>query len=308
MATSRPFAKLKSPIADQVPLAKRTTWRIGGAARWLATPGNRQELAELWTQIPAKIPRFLLGGGSNILVEDSGFDGVAVDLCKQFNKIEPLTSSQDDPEQLLNVEAGVKTSTLAHYARRNGLSGAEFLGGIPGSIGGAMRMNAGAHGYDIATILHSAQLLDNTGKIHDWPAEKLGLAYRTSQLPAGWLFVAGTFKLCRGPSESIRKKMCNFNNYRRQSQPLAFASAGSTFKNPAQGPAAWQLIDAAGLRGTTIGEAQVSEKHSNFLINRGRAKSRDMLALIDRVRERVIQTTGTSLHLEIAILGPKGVW
>jgi UDP-N-acetylmuramate dehydrogenase len=298
-----PFTGVDSPILADIPLNNRTTWRIGGPASWLATPKNRDELAQLWKKIPTEIPRFLLGGGSNILVEDSGFKGVAVNLSQHINQISQL---DDDEGVLLTAQAGASTSALAHFARLHSLTGAEFLGGIPGTIGGAVRMNAGANGGDISSILINAQLLDSEGNIHVWPVEKLGLAYRQSQLPQGWIFVKGTFKLKRGDQKQVRQKMRQFNQHRLKSQPLNYASAGSTFKNPSKGPAAWKLIDDAGARGMRIGDAQVSEKHSNFLVNVGRATSCDMLALIDKVREKVVQKTGETLNLEVAILGPQG--
>ncbi|MBF0358590.1 MAG: UDP-N-acetylmuramate dehydrogenase [Magnetococcales bacterium] len=297
------FAGVKSRILEHVPLNNRTTWRIGGTARWLATPSNREELAQIWGKLPADIPRFILGGGSNILVEDCGFSGVAVDLRQQFNKIGQY---RKDGETVITAEAGVSTSSLAHYARQKGLTGAEFLGGIPGTIGGAVRMNAGANGGDIASILLDAQLLDQDGELHVWPAKKLGLSYRQSKLPKGWIFIKGSFKLKEGDTSIIRERMREFNQQRRKSQPLNFPSAGSTFKNPAEGPAAWKLIHEAGLRGARVGDAQVSEKHSNFLINLGQAKSCDMLSLIDHVREQVVKNSGTTLNLEVAILGNRG--
>ncbi|MBF0194051.1 MAG: UDP-N-acetylmuramate dehydrogenase, partial [Magnetococcales bacterium] len=296
MTYSLPFTGVDSPVIEEAPLNNRTTWRIGGPARWLATPKNCDELAKLWKNIPREVPRFILGGGSNILVEDSGFNGVAVNLSKHINQIKQL---DDDEGVLLTAQAGASTSALAHFARLHSLSGAEFLGGIPGTIGGAVRMNAGANDGDISKILIEAQLLDSEGNIHVWPVEKLGLAYRQSQLPEGWIFVKGTFKLKRGDQNQIRKKMRQFNQHRLKSQPLNFASAGSTFKNPPSGPAAWKLIDDAGVRGMRIGDAQVSEKHSNFLVNLGKAKSCDMLVLIDKVREKVILKTGKTLHLEV---------
>ncbi|MBF0379938.1 MAG: UDP-N-acetylmuramate dehydrogenase [Magnetococcales bacterium] len=303
MTHSLPFSGVESQILSQVPLNRRTTWRIGGVTRWLATPKNCEELAQLWRQSADDIPRFLLGGGSNILVEDSGFNGLAVNLSQHINQIKLL----DDDEGLqIMAEAGASTSALAHFARLHSLTGAEFLGGIPGTIGGAVKMNAGANGGDIAKILINAQLLDCNGNSHIWPVEKLGLGYRKSQIPKGWIFVKGTFKLKHGEQKAIKEKMRQFNQHRLKSQPLNYASAGSTFKNPTKGPAAWKLIDDAGFRGMRIGDAQVSEKHSNFLVNLGKATSYDMLALIDKIREKVIQKTGESLNLEVAILGPQG--
>ncbi|MBF0448616.1 MAG: UDP-N-acetylmuramate dehydrogenase [Magnetococcales bacterium] len=297
-------ASIKPLLTEGVSLRGRTTWRMGGNGRWLAEPVDQAELARIWTQIPETVPLFLLGGGSNILVDDAGFDGVVINLSRHLNQISAI---RDNGSLLLTVEAGTSTSCVAHYARRNGWGGAEFLGGIPGTIGGAMRMNAGAHGGEIAHLLVEARLMDKSGRQHCWPVEKLGLEYRRSALPSGWIFISGTLRLKTDDPENIRKKMRQNNQHRRQTQPLDHPSAGSTFKNPPQ-VAAWRLIDEAGLRGARIGEAQVSEKHSNFLVNRGQAKSRDMRILIETVKERVMKTSGISLQLEVGILGPQGFY
>ncbi|MBF0454045.1 MAG: UDP-N-acetylmuramate dehydrogenase [Magnetococcales bacterium] len=307
MVASLPWVGLKSRIREKVPLGRRTTWRIGGSARWLVEPINREELAQIWAEPPGDTPLFLLGGGSNLLIEERGFSGMAVDLSRHLNRLVQREEASSPEGVVVKAEAGARTSALAHYARRQGLSGVEFLGGIPGTLGGAMRMNAGAHGGDIASVLMDAELLDPSGTIHTRTGKQLGLGYRQSALPKGWLFLSGRFRLKPQSPESIREKMQRFNLHRRTTQPLNFASAGSTFKNPATGPAAWQLIHEAGLRGFTVGDAQVSEKHTNFLINRGRATSDEMLSLIEQVRTRVAQNSGVELQLEIAILGPDGL-
>lgn len=298
----------ESLVEEQVPLRKRTTWRIGGPARWLAKPTTVQALSHLWADLPDDLPRVLLGRGSNILVDDAGFRGLVIDLSQTLNRIERVATESIPTEQegLLLAEAGATTRAFSHFARRHGLTGAEFLSGIPGSLGGALRMNAGAHQGDIASLLVKAQVMDTTGKVHTLSNQQLGFGYRHVDLPAGWLFLSGLFRLPKGHPEQIRATMQRLNQQRRQNQPLDQASAGSTFKNPRQGPAAWRLIDEAGLRGSRIGEAQVSEKHTNFLINRGQASSRDMLTLIDKVRGRVLHTSGITLALEVTLLGPEG--
>lgn len=262
-----------------------------------------QPLLRTW---PDDLPRLLLGGGSNILVDDNGFHGVVLDL-QRMDQITLLPASERDGVVYLQAEAGVGTRLLAHFARSHGLTGAEFLSGIPGRVGGALRMNAGAYGQTMQDIVRSCDLMDTEGTIHTYPVQQLGMGYRTTQIPPDWVFLSARFALQRGDPLAIRERMRVLNRKRRASQPLRFPSAGSTFKNPPSGPLAWQWIEAAGLRGAREGQAQVSEQHCNFLINRGGARSRDMRVLIDRVREGVDKVGGGPLALEVGIVGPLGM-
>ncbi|MBF0400340.1 MAG: UDP-N-acetylmuramate dehydrogenase [Magnetococcales bacterium] len=300
------LAELQEPVWVNAPLAARTTWKIGGPARWLIQPESVSGLQQLLLTWPAELPRLLLGGGSNILVDDNGFHGVILDLTGRMNRLTLLSSPTDDTV-LLRAEAGASTRTLAHFARSHGLTGAEFLAGIPGSVGGALRMNAGAYGSEMAAIVVACELLDAEGEMHTLPVQQLGMGYRTTRIPADWIFLSAQLVLQRGDPVAIRERMRSLNRARRNSQPLAFPSAGSTFKNPPSGPLAWQWIEAAGMRGAWEGHAQVSEKHCNFLINRGGARSRDMRVLIDRVRTGVDKAGGGELALEVGIVGPLGL-
>ncbi|MBF0177493.1 MAG: UDP-N-acetylmuramate dehydrogenase [Magnetococcales bacterium] len=299
-AASPFFPKLSRPVAEWVPLAPHTTWRIGGPARWLVFPSTVQEMSHLVQNLAGEIPWLLLGGGSNVLIDDAGFQGVVMDLAPGMNQIR-----MTDPWTIA-AEAGVSTRTLAHFARRHGLTGAEFLAGIPGSVGGALRMNAGAYGGDMRQILQHAQVMDPTGQCHDRTPQELAMSYRRTQLPSGWFFVSGHFRLQPGDPERIRHTMRDFNQRRRHSQPLQYPSAGSVFCNPATGPGAWQLIDAVGLRGVRQGGAQVAEKHCNFILNRGGARSGDILTLIDLIREKVLKKSHVGLELEVRIVSPNG--
>lgn len=314
-----PLSGLALPVTEGAALAPRTTWRIGGPARWLVQPVDGGGLGRLLAAWPGDVPLMVLGGGSNLLIDDAGFSGLVVDLTGHLSRIETVTEAVASsrwgfgPKDvgkdnvIVRAEAGASTRSLAHYARRRGLAGAAFLAGIPGSVGGALRMNAGAHGGEMKDILLAVEMMDPAGKPHRRVASHLGLAYRQARVPAGWLFLSALLRFRPGDPGAIRERMRGFNRRRRATQPLAFPSAGSTFKNPPEGPRAWQWIDAAGMRGTREGDAQVSEQHSNFFINCGRANSRDMRVLIDRVRERVLQTGGISLALEVGILGPGGL-
>lgn len=300
-----PIADFRGVVYHDAPLLERTTWRMGGPARWLVQPMDEKALSNLWTTLPGEIPRIVLGCGSNILVEDDGFDGVVIDLTRSFKAIR-LVQTQEE-SAIIHADAGLSVRALAHFARKQGLSGAEFLAGIPGTVGGALLMNAGAHGAEIKDILLDADLLDPQGECQRMPVEELGLCYRHSQTRPGWLFLSARFQLGKSDPEAIRKKICTFNQYRRHSQPLDFPSAGSTFKNPKEGPHAWRLIDAAGMRGASCGDAHVSEKHCNFLVNRGRARADDMLKLMERVQEAVFAVSGIHLDREVAVLGRTGL-
>ena len=304
------FERLRAlPVAclEHVPLAPRTTWKIGGPARFLLQPDSRQAVQRVLSLLPEEMPRLVLGGGSNILIDDAGFQGVVLDLTHRMNQIYRVDlSSETEDSVLLHVEAGATTRALAHFARLHGLTGAEFLGGIPGSVGGALRMNAGAYGGEIQDILVEVELLDAEGQHRSLPVQALGMSYRTTQVPSDWIFLSARVRLHRGDPEVIREKMRHLNQSRKKNQPLRFPSAGSTFKNPLIGPKAWQWIDAAGMRGAWQGAAQVSELHSNFLVNRGGACSQDMKILIERVQERVLRVGGQLLSLEVGIVGPFG--
>ena len=304
------FDRLRSlPVSCQetVSLAARTTWKIGGPARFLVQPDTPQAVQRVLSLLPEEMPRLVLGGGSNVLIDDAGFYGVVLDLTHRMHQIYRVEAcSETEDFEWLRVEAGATTRALAHFARLHGLTGAEFLGGIPGSVGGALRMNAGAYGGEIQDILVDVELLDAGGQHRSLPVQALGMSYRATQVPSDWIFLSGRFRLQRGNSEAIREKMRHLNHLRKTAQPLRFPSAGSTFKNPVTGPKAWQWIDAAGMRGAWQGAAQVSELHSNFLVNRGGASAQDMKILIERIQERVLQVGGQVLSLEVGIVGPFG--
>lgn len=288
---------------EDVPLARLTTWRMGGAAHGLLQPLDAAALALAWQTLPQGWPRLLLGGGSNLLLDDEGLHGVVLHTAK-MDRMERVAETPDGVE--LRVEAGVDLRTLAHFARRHALSGAEFLVGIPGSVGGALRMNAGAYGGEMANLVVEAQLLDDHGLLQERRKDELGMGYRCCGVPEGWIFTQARLRLQRDDPERIRQRMRAFNRQRAASQPLAYPSAGSVFRNP-PGGVAWRLIQQAGLRGLAIGAAQVAEKHCNFFINRGGASSRQMRQLIDLVQERVLQRCGVELQREVRIIAPNGV-
>lgn len=283
-------------------MAPHTTWRIGGAARWLLAPADVEELARLLAEWPPELPRLILGGGSNLLVADAGFAGLVVDLAHALGAVRV-----DRAQAQVVAQAGVKGSVVAHAARRAGLAGAEFLAGIPGTVGGAVCMNAGAYGGEVAGILAEVALLDAAGQPHTRRPQQLAMGYRRGGVPPGWVVTEARFQLTPDDPEVIRQRLRDNHRRRVASQPLAYPSAGSVFKNPAHGPKAWQLIQAAGLRGTRLGDAQVAERHCNFFLNLGRASSADMCRLIDMVRRQVEVDSGVTLELEVAIVTPTGL-
>lgn len=290
-------------LVEEAPLALRTTWRIGGRARWLVSFKDVGALLWFWTRLDPATPRFILGGGSNLLINDGGFSGVVLDLTGGLNHIQV----EDSREAVVHVQAGALTRTLAHTARRLGLGGAEFLVGIPGSIGGALVMNAGAHGREMKDIVIDAQLLDPEGREHTLTSEALGMSYRQTRIPPGWLVVSARLRLTPEDPERIRQTMQRYNQHRLVAQPVGQPSAGSTFKNPVQAPPAWQLIDAAGLRGASVGQARVSSKHCNFFVNMGQATAADMRQLVCRVRTAVFDHSGIRLESEVGYLGILGL-
>ncbi|MGN7613572.1 UDP-N-acetylmuramate dehydrogenase [Magnetococcales bacterium HHB-1] len=323
------------PIQHNIPLAPKTTFRLGGPARHYATPQTTDDLCSLLKKKHHHTPQFILGGGSNLLVEDEGFEGLIIDLRKSGqalrctpwevwhqnrNQPPPAPENPDKKEHnttlkreisdqgaILEAHAGVRNAKLAHFARQNKLCGAEFLAGIPGTLGGALRMNAGAFGREIKDILYQVELFDRQQqKRHILNKDDLKMSYRTCQRCHNAVILRAWFHLFGGHPETIRQRMRQHHRTRITRQPLEHFSAGSTFKNPSVETPAWRLIEASGLRGKSVGDAQVSKKHCNFLINLGQAKGSDMLKLINHVQERVLQRTGIELALEIKILGPKG--
>ncbi|MBF0624509.1 MAG: UDP-N-acetylmuramate dehydrogenase [Magnetococcales bacterium] len=279
---------------------------MGGPARWLVQPVDLAELAGLLAGLARledgppheQLPWVVLGGGSNLLVDDAGYPGVVIDLTRGCGSLVRQGAT-------ILAGAGVTTRALAHFARREGLTGAEFLAGIPGTIGGALRMNAGAYGGDMARMLEQAEVMDPRGERHRRTPEQLGMGYRTCNLPADWLFTGAEFRLTPGDPQAIRQRMRELNQRRRQSQPLEFPSAGSVFKNP-PGTQAWRLIREAGLAGVRRGRAEISERHCNFFINRGGARAADMMALMAQARAAVRQRTGVVLEPEVRLLGGPG--
>jgi UDP-N-acetylmuramate dehydrogenase len=299
LATSSPHLidRLPRPrgrLTADAPLGPQTWFRAGGAAEVLFRPADVEDLATFLAAVPPDVPVRVLGVGSNILVRDGGVKGVVIRLLRGFTGI-----SVEDHE--IVAGAGALDLNVALTARDHGLAGLEFLSGIPGTIGGALRMNAGAYEGDLSQVLVSAEAVDRSGKVHVVPASALGFSYRHSEAPAEWIFTSARLRATPGDQLAIARRIAEIDAARTDSQPRS-RTGGSTFVNP-PGHKAWQLVDKAGCRGLRIGEAQVSEKHCNFLINLGEATATDIEALGEEVRRRVREQTGVQLEWEIRRIG-----
>lgn len=285
-------------VERDVPMSRHTSFRIGGPARRMAFPESREQLVILLGLAEGcGIRPFLLGRGTNLLVSDRGLDTLVIKTAERMTSIRRL----DDVT--LEADAGVLLSRLAVYAQQAGLAGLEFAHGIPGSLGGAVCMNAGAYGGEMKQVLRSAAVLFPEEGIRTLSCEELNLSYRHSLLtehPEAVVLYA-EFELTPGDPEAIRAAMRELMAKRKASQPLEWPSAGSTFKRP-EGHFAGTLIDQCGLKGLTVGGAQVSEKHAGFLINRGGATFADMAELIRQVQQRVLEETGVTLEPEVKIV------
>ena len=277
-------------------MKRHTSFRAGGEAAWFAIPESVQELnAVLRACEKANTPWYVIGNGSNLLVSDEGYPGVIISTEK-FDKLEI-------DGKTVTAGAGVILSKAASMAYKSGLTGLEFAAGIPGSVGGACVMNAGAYGSEMKNVLKTVTVLTKGGEVVTLPAEELELGYRTSVIPkAGYLVLEAEMELEEGNPEEIKALMDDLAFRRKDKQPLEFPSAGSTFKRP-EGYFAGKLIEDAGLKGFTVGGAQVSEKHAGFVINKGNAAASDIYALCKAVEQKVMEQFGVALEMEIKLLG-----
>ncbi|WP_310469108.1 UDP-N-acetylmuramate dehydrogenase, partial [Sphingomonas sp.] len=255
------------------PLAPLVWFKSGGAAEWLFEPADADDLTEFLKDLDPNVPVMALGLGSNMIVRDGGVRGVTVRLGKAFAKIEAVDAVT------LRCGGGASGILVSSTARDAGIAGLEFLRGIPGTVGGFVRMNGGAYGREVQDILVSATVVLRSGAVEEWPLEKLGYSYRHSELPEGAVVIAATLRGAPGDPKAIGAEMDRIAAAREESQPLRSRTGGSTFKNP-PGHKAWALIDAAGCRGMILGGAQVSEKHCNFLLNLGSATSAEIEAVL----------------------------
>jgi UDP-N-acetylmuramate dehydrogenase len=288
--------KVRGRLTPDAPLAPLVWFKSGGRAEWLFEPADVEDMTSFLEELDPHVPVMALGLGSNLIVRDGGVPGVVVRLGKPFAKIERLD------ETTLRCGGGASGILVSSTARDAGIAGLEFLRGIPGTVGGFVRMNGGAYGREVSDVLVSARLVLRSGEVVEWPLEKLGYTYRHSEVPEGAIIVEAVFRGTPGDPEAIGAEMDAIARAREESQPLRSRTGGSTFKNP-PGHKAWALVDAAGCRGLKIGDAQVSEKHCNFLLNLGSASSADIEALGEEVRLRVEAKTHITLEWEIQRVG-----
>ena len=288
--------KVRGKLTPNARLAPLVWFKSGGNAQWLFEPADVEDLVDFLVELDTELPVMALGLGSNLIVRDGGVPGVVVRLGKAFSKIEQVD------ETTLRCGGGASGILVSSTARDSGIAGLEFLRGIPGTVGGFVRMNGGAYGREVSDILVSAKLVLRSGDLVELPLEKLSYTYRHSEIPEGAVVVEATFRGEPGDPAAIAAEMDAIARAREESQPLRSRTGGSTFKNP-HGHKAWVLIDAAGCRGLTVGDAQVSEKHCNFLLNLGSASSADIEALGEEVRRRVEAKTNILLEWEIQRVG-----
>jgi UDP-N-acetylmuramate dehydrogenase len=287
--------KVHGRLAANAPIGPMTWFRVGGPAEVLFRPVDEHDLSDFLAQLPPNVPVTVIGVGSNLLVRDGGISGVTIRLGRGFAGL----LVEDDT---LRVGAGALDLNVALTAAEAGIGGLEFLSGVPGTIGGGLRMNAGAYGGEIKDVLVKADAVDRAGTIHRVPAAELNLSYRHSGAPEDWIFTCAILGGRREDPAEISRRMAEIRAAREVSQPIRSRTGGSTFANP-PGHQAWQLIDAAGCRGLVRGGAMVSEKHTNFLINTGAASAADIEGLGEEVRRRVDAEFGIVLEWEIRRIG-----
>lgn len=277
-------------------MARHTTFRLGGPARLMALPRTKEEAAQaVKAARELDLAPFFLGNGSNLLVADEGYPGFVVKLQGELSQVR-------EDGGCLTAGGGVLLSRLAGAALERGLTGLEFAGGIPGSVGGGVTMNAGAYGGELAQVLERVTVLEGDGSVTVLPGPECGFGYRRSVFSGGErLILEAAFRLRPGDRGEIAARMEDLAVQRRTKQPLEYPSAGSMFKRP-QGYFAAALIDQCGLKGLTVGGAQVSEKHAGFVVNRGGATCADVLELVEQVRRRVLDQTGVELEMEVKVL------
>ena len=292
---------VRGKLLPDVALADVCWFRVGGAADMVFMPADRDDLAAFLAALPKDVPVHILGAGSNTLVRDGGVRGVTIRLGAAFGKIEQA--------DVLELKAGAAALDvqLARQGAKLALSGLEFYSGIPGTVGGAVAINAGAYGGETGEVLVEVEALDRAGNLHILSAADLQLAYRHNGYTDWLIYTAARFRAASGDAEKITAAMQEIADKREDSQPIKQRTGGSTFKNPGgaspDGPKAWQLIDAAGCRGLQVGDAQMSEQHCNFMINRGAASAADLETLGETVRARVGADSGHELHWEIRRIG-----
>jgi len=298
------IANIKGEVRQNEPLSRHTSFGIGGPADFLAYPADRDDLMALLSSIIKQGANYIvIGGGTNLLVRDGGFRGVVICLQRLNTiRIEREYRSVGGSFSVVYIEAGALLAKLLSFAAEQGLTGLEFAAGIPGTVGGAICMNAGTAAGEIGDVVDSVTLISPNGIFVTRGREEIGFGYRTSNIPAGHVVYDTKIILRRGDRERIKARVMEMQETRKQRQPWGFPSAGSVFKNP-QEQAAGKLIEEANLKGKKVGDAQISDKHANFIVNLGNAKAKDVVALMEIVKQTVLDVHGVRLEPEIKIIG-----
>jgi len=286
---------VRGRIVENANLARLSWFRIGGTAEVLFEPADEADLIKFLRYIPGSIPLTVIGVGSNLLVRDGGVPGIVVRLGRAFAETHVRGN-------IFKAGAAAMDMHVAKAAQKEGVAGLEFLIGVPGTIGGALRMNAGAYGHEIKDVLEHVHAVDRYGHPHEFRTADFEFGYRTCSIDPNMIFLSASFHIRNDDPAAIQERMDKITGARQESQPIGSRTGGSTFKNP-EGQKAWELIDAAGCRGLRIGDAQVSEKHCNFLINLGNATASDIENLGEEIRARVFKETGVRLEWEIKRIG-----
>lgn len=289
------FSELHGELKINEPLSQHTSWRVGGIAQRFYQPKDKNDLASFLRQLPANEPLLWLGLGSNLLIRDGGFAGTVISMAGTMQALEL-------DGQMVTAEVGVYCSKVAKQSAKHGLSGAAFLAGIPGTLGGALAMNAGAHGTETWQLVKEATTVTRQGELKKRPASDFKVSYRHVELPEKEWFVSATLELQRGDVEGETALIRELLKKRNDSQPTNQPCAGSVFRNP-QGDYAGRLIEHCGLKGLRVGGASVSDKHANFIVSDGSASAADIEALINLVRQRVEAETNVRLIPEVHIIG-----
>ncbi len=287
---------LRGVMRKQEPMSRHTTWRVGGPAEHYYEPADHDDLTNLLQRLPADEPILWLGLGSNLLVRDGGIRGTVINITNRLTGLERLNGDR------VWVEAGVPCAKVARFCARERLTGAEFLAGIPGTMGGALKMNAGAFGGETWALVSRVETLDRRGMLRQRGPADYEIGYRNVQGPGDEWFTAAVLQLQAGDTEQGQQRIRKLLEQRSRTQPTSQPTAGSVFRNP-PGDYAARLIETAGLKGTCIGGACVSEKHANFIINTGSATAADIETLIERVAAVVAETHGVQLQREVHIVG-----
>ena len=298
------FTNVRGEVRQNEPMSNHTSFRIGGPADALVAPADRDDLMVLLGEVRERdIPYAVLGSGTNLLVKDGGFRGVVISL-KHLNAIETSREyrSLGGSFTVVRADAGATLAKLLSFAAEHGLTGLEFAAGIPGTVGGALCMNAGTAQGEIGDVVDSVTLLGPAGDLLVRHRDEMRFGYRTANVPAGHIVLDTNVILRHGDAGKIKAQVKQLLEQRKEHQPWGLPNAGSVFKNPMD-EAAGKLIESAGLKGLTIGGAQISDKHANFIVNRGNARAADVLALMDAIREKVLEMHRIRLEPEIKIIG-----